>query len=346
MRSTESSNETGEGEQTAVDLFGKAHEDLDASLMETVEALTDAAASLKVFGEPDRGALRSAIGASAESIRALETCLGLIAEAVGDEELEAGASSGGASDAAGMLEVVRELEPPISERSPVGAARARPGEVGMSPGDGAESSGEQDKSKEPGGPPGEAAGDLRETTAMAKLMAPYGIAVNLESDLFRDRVRRPYLLRAFKQTWSEVRFMREREAGAGLVERLQQLFPTVRAAVEGEESDADRDERPWSSEDRAALAGVRETFEELNGLDDEEVQRRHRESWLRRVERWLETAESEPEAVAHMTEMLTRFATDIPQDQDARVQTAAQRMMALEGVPDQIVTRLEQALAE
>lgn len=345
MRSTESSNEAGEGEQTAVDSFREAHEALDASLMETVESLTDAAAALKVFGEPDRGALRSAIGASAESIRALEQCLGLIAEAIGDNEFEAGASADGASDAAGMLAVVRELEPPVSERSPVGAARARPGEVGMSPGDGAGSSGEQEESQEPGGPPGEAAGDLRETTAMAKLMAPYGIAVNLESDLFRDRVRRPHLLRAFKQAWSEVRFLREREAGAGLVERLQQLFPALRAAVEGE-SDADRDERPWSSEDRAALAAVRETFEELNGLDDEDVRRRHRESWLRRVERWLETAESEPEAVAHMTEMLTRFATDIPRDQDARVQTAAQRMMALEGVPDQIVTRLEQALAE
>jgi HPt (histidine-containing phosphotransfer) domain-containing protein len=318
-----------------LDTFVESHDRLDESLMTTIEALTDAAASLKVFGEPDRGAIRQALGASAESMRALECVLEAIAVIVDEDD-------GSRSDERRrhVLEEVRQREPPISERPAVGAGRARPGDVGTMPQRGAG----EEPGTGPGGPPAEAAGDLRRSTATAKLMAPYGIAVNLESDLYRDRVRRPFLLRGFKQTWSEVRFLNEREAGAGLVDRLQQLHAALEDACRS--PDADRDADPWSGADRAGVASAAERFDELANLEDEAVAERHREDWLERVERWLETAEAEPDAVAHMTEMLTRFATDVPRQQDARVQTAAQRMMALDGVPDEIVSRLEQALSE
>lgn len=313
----------------AAEAFRRAHGTLDDSLMASIEALTEAAASLKVFGESDRGALKDAIRHSAEAVGALHEALNAVATGLGSGDAEA------------LLETVRELEPPVSERPAVGAARAQPEDIGGVSGGGRE--GERANApfeeRPAGGPPAEAAGDLRETTATSKLMAPYGIAVNLESDLYRDRIPRPYLLRRFKTLWSEIRFLRDRRAGTGLVERVQSLSTKVTNAVEGIEGDDEA--RPWHVDDRDRLGELERAFRELYELDDEEIAGRHRDDWLERVERWLETAESESEAVAHMTEMLTRFATDVPRVQDANVQTAVQRMMALEGVPDEIVDRLK-----
>ncbi|MFB6376150.1 MAG: hypothetical protein ABEN55_24200, partial [Bradymonadaceae bacterium] len=72
-----------------------------------------------------------------------------------------------------------------------------------------------------------------------------------------------------------------------------------------------------------------------------ERHRREREAWVERVRDWVQTIEEEPESVAHMSEMFTRFLTDIPRETAPDVRMLMERILAIEELPEDLRGKAE-----
>ncbi len=279
-----------------------AHDRLDETTREVVETITNLAATMKVLEEPDPHATNSALEDSAATLRAVGTFLETLAEAAGaDHRLDPT-----------TRETLLELEPPPSPET--AAARA----------------GSQTDDETTGNP-------FAEVTPLRRLSAPYSVLLNLERDLYANRIRRPFRLRKLKEIWGDLSRTGSSHPSEGLAARLGRLSEYLEAPKGGEAG------VPWSADDREAVDELAARTEAILEWDDRECRRRERRDWVERVEDWVETAEEEPGSVAHMSEMLTRFLTDLPAEPRPDVRMLLERILELEQLPEELRERAERA---
>lgn len=287
-----------------------AHELLDRRTATVAREITNVAATMKVLESADERAVDEALEETAEALDALEEFLAALEEAA-----DGMASGEVARDS--FHDAIRELEPP--------------------PGPGASPEPPQPAGEE--GPDGDPDEPFAEISPLRRLSAPYSVLLNLERDLYAERLRRPYTLRKLKEIWGDLNRAGSSHPSEGLVARLGRLADYV---------DPDRDAGPsgvpWSESDRRAVADLAEQTRSIRNWDDETLQRRERENWVERVENWVETAEEEPGSVAHMEEMLTRFLTDLPRERTPDVRMLLERILELEELSPKLREKTERAL--
>lgn len=287
-----------------------AHDLLDRRTATVAREITNVAATMKVLETADERAVDEALEETAAALDALEEFLAAL------EEAADGMASGELSRET-FRDTVRELEPPPGP----GAASPEPPQPS-----------EEDSDGDPAEP-------FAEISPLRRLSAPYSVLLNLERDLYSERLRRPYALRKLKEIWGDLNRVGSSHPSDGLVARLGRLADYV---------DPDRDAGPsgvpWSASDRRAVADLAEQTRSIRNWDDETLQRREREDWVERVENWVETAEEEPGSVAHMEEMLTRFLTDLPRERTPDVRMLLERILELEELSPKLREKTERAL--
>lgn len=173
---------------------------------------------------------------------------------------------------------------------------------------------------------------------LRRLSAPYSVLLNLERDLYADRIRRPFRVRKLKEIWGDLSRIGSPHPSDGLTARLGRLSEYL------DGGGSDDPGVPWSSADRRAVRRLADRTETIGAWDDDERHRRERDAWVERVRDWVETVEDEPESVAHMSEMLTRFLTDMPPRTTPDVRMILERILDLEELPDDLRRKAETAV--
>jgi hypothetical protein len=281
-----------------------SHEHLDETTSEVVQTITNLAATMKVLEASDPHATEEAYRASVDALEALGEFLDALAdEANGDDGFEAS-----------TRELLLELEP-------------EPGPETAEP-----SPSDEDEEAEGGGNP------FDDVTPLRRLSAPYSVLLNLERDLYSNRIARPYRVQKLKALWGDLSRTGSPHPSEGLVARLGRLSEYLDGSSSGEAG------VPWSDADREAVDALAERAATILDWDDEELHRREREDWVERVRDWVETAEEEPESVGHMSEMLTRFLTDLPQQPAPDVRMLLERILELEALPENLERKAHRAV--
>ena len=285
-----------------LDALTERYETLDEATFEVVRAITNLAATMKVLEAPDPHATAESLEASETTLEALAGFLeqlGATVQAAQRERLEA-----------------ERLDTWLEQREPTpGQAEAEPGETleGRNP--------------------------FEEVPPLRRLSAPYSVLLNLERDLYAQRIRRPYRLRKLKEIWGDLGRIGSTHPSDGLTARLGRLTEYVDEAVGGRQADA-----PWSDDDIDAVRQLARRTADIAAWTDDELAERERQAWVERVRDWVETAEEEPESAAHMTEMLTRFLTDVPRDRQPDVRMLLERITELESIPSRLRKRAREQL--
>ena len=193
-------------------------------------------------------------------------------------------------------------------------------------------------SRPDGGAETEADNPFVELSPLRRLSAPYSVLLNLERDLYAGRIRRPYRLVQLKDIWGDLSRIGSPHPSDGLSARLGRLSEYLEGDASGDAG------VPWSEEDRRQVRQLVERTEAILGWDDDERDRREREAWVERVRDWVETVEEEPDSVSHMSEMLTRFLTDLPRDRAPDVRMILERILDLDALPDDLRRKAQTAV--
>lgn len=282
-----------------------SHEHLDETTSEVVQTITNLAATMKVLETSDPHATEEAYRATVDALEALGEFLHVLDdEADGDDGFEA-------STRDLLLELEPAPGPETTEPSPTDKS---------------------DDEDEAGGNP------FDDVTPLRRLSAPYSVLLNLERDLYSNRIARPYRVQKLKELWGDLSRTGSPHPSEGLVARLGRLSEYLEGSTSGEAG------VPWADADREAIDALAERAETILDWDDEELHRREREAWVERVRDWVETAEEEPESVGHMSEMLTRFLTDRPRTPAPDVRILLERILELETLPENLERKARQAV--
>jgi len=296
-----------------LDRVREAHDRLDRRTATVAREITNLAATMKVLESVDERAVDDALEETVDTIEALEEFLAALEEAADDV-------AAGELSREQFRDTVEELEPPPGPD---------PGCRTPEPSQPRHEEGSNDEPEEP----------FAEISPLRRLSAPYSVLLNLERDLYAERVRRPFALRKLKEIWGDLNRAGSSHPSDGLVAHLGRL-----AASLDPDRDAAPSDVPWSESDRRAVADLAERTRAIRNWDAETLRRREREAWVERVENWVVTAEEEPGSVAHMEEMLTRFLTDLPREQTPDVRMLLERILELEDLAPELRDKTERAL--
>jgi len=280
-----------------IDVLTERYEALDEATFEVVRAITNLAATMKVLEAGDPHATADCLEASERTFSRLANLL---------EQLGRAVDAAGA----GRLEADRLTEW-LDGREPA-------------PGQPDAAAAEEIEGRNP----------FEQVSPMRRLSAPYSVLLNLERDLYAERIRRPYRLRQLKKIWGDLGRIGSTHPTDGLTARLGRLVAYVDRALDGQTADI-----PWSTDDIEDVRRLAERTDMITDWSEEELAKREREEWVERVRDWVETAEEEPESAGHMTEMLTRFLTDAPRRQKPDVRMLLERITQLESLPERLRKR-------
>lgn len=285
----------------------QTHARLDEATSEVIDTITNLAATMKVLEAADEHATLSALEESETTLEALADFLDAIAEAA-DSDGQLDGNSRGA---------LEELEPPMD------AAGAEPEDREPS----AEADGDEPERDNP----------FARVSPLRRLSAPYSILLNLERDLYADRIPRPYRMRKLKEIWGDLTRIGSPHPSDGLVARLSRLHEYL------DSSGGSADGEPWSDDDRTELGDLIDRTAEIRSWSDDDLNRREREDWVPRFRDWVESAEEDPDSISHMTEMLTRLLTDLPTETTPDVQMLLDRLLDLEELNEDLRRRAKRA---
>lgn len=293
-----------------------AHRALDETTERVVREVTNLAASLKVLESVDPTGVDECFEATGEALEDLADFLDAVDRAVAPDS---------SPDPTDLRELIGELEPapgPEVVRPDRGRSEGAQTEPG---GDG-----------ETDGNPGDPFGDI---SPLRRFSAPYSVLLNLERDLYAERLRRPFRVRKLKEIWGDLNRVGSAHPTDGLVARLGRL-ETYLGTDRGDSSTG----VPWSESDRGEVRSLADRAREIGDWDRETLRRRERDVWVDRVENWVETAEGEEGSAAQMEEMLTRFLTDLPARRTPDVRMLLERLLELDDLPAALRRKTERAL--
>lgn len=279
-----------------------AHRRLEEATGDAIRSITNLAASMKVLEAADEHATDAALEASREAFGALADFLEAVARAAEPD--------GRLSER--IVELLGEIEPLPSVESPT--------------------AGDPDDRNDG------ATNPFADVTPLRRLSAPYSILLNLEGDLYGERIRRPYRVRRLKRLWGDLSRIGSAHPSDGLAARLSRFGEYL------DQGSAEETGAPWTQEDRESIRQLEQRAAEIIDWDEREVARRECEAWVDRVDDWVGTAEEEPGSVAQMSEMLTRFLTDLPANPTPDVRLLLERISELEGLSGELEKRVEQAI--
>lgn len=288
------------------------HDALDASVRDCVRTISNFAATLDVLGRPDANRVERALQATEGALDELADWLEAFRSA-----LEAARDDEEAPSFEALSARVDAWEPPPSPPEGPDAPAAT-----------------SDDSEE--GP-----GELFESASPLHLLsAPYDILLEAEGQMFRERVKRPYRFVELKRLWSDVTYLGEQRASAGLAARLGIFYEWVDRA-----EDETPDDAPWGEDDVEGLRELVERAETILDWSRDEVEERERERWVERVSRWVETADAEPSTARNTREMMMRFLTEVPDAPDDRVRDLLERIETNEDFPDEVRNEARSSLS-